>query len=339
MTEKTKQLAEQPGEILIKAVPGMPMLFLTIALYILPIIFFVLGVIAAENQETSAAIAAYFILSPVTLIVAILVNIGIKVVKPNEAAVYTLFGKYLGVLKNPGIFWINPFASTISYEVPLSPDEIKKKKSTGSDAESAAQMTKKIKRISLKKQTLDNGKQKINDEMGNPIEIGIVVIWQVENTYKAVFSVDDYRDYLSIQADSALRDIVRMYPYDVSGDDNEKTLRGSSMEIAQRLKEQIQEKVDDAGLTVVEARITHLAYAPEIAAAMLQRQQASAIIDARQMIVEGPVGIVDMALNMLAEGKIVELDDERKAQMVSNLLVVLCGNRDPQPIVNSGSIY
>ena len=179
--------------------------------------------------------------------------------------------------------------------------------------------------------------------MGNPIEIGIVVIWRVVNTAKAVFNVDNYMEYISIQADSALRNIVRLYPYDIVTEDNDMTdehsLRGSSQEVAERLKKEIQEKVNVAGLEVVEARITHLAYAPEIAAAMLQRQQASAIIDARKMIVDGAVGMVEMALSKLSENNVVELDEERKAAMVSNLLVVLCGNKDTQPIVNSGSIY
>ncbi|HBG45280.1 MAG TPA: hypothetical protein DDX03_12390, partial [Firmicutes bacterium] len=196
------------------------------------------------------------------------------------------------------------------------------------------------KKISLKAMTLNNEKQKINDLLGNPIIIGIVVIWRVVNTAKAVFNVDNYKEYLSIQCDSALRNIVRLYPYDMSGDnDNEKSLRGSSQEIADKLKDEIQSKVEIAGLEIIEARITHLAYAPEIAAAMLQRQQATAIIDARQMIVEGAVGMVEMALAKLNENKIINLDEERKAAMVSNLLVVLCGNKDAQPIVNSGSLY
>jgi regulator of protease activity HflC (stomatin/prohibitin superfamily) len=187
--------------------------------------------------------------------------------------------------------------------------------------------------------TLNNDKQKINDQLGNPIIIGIVVIWRVVNTAKAVFNVDNYEQFLSIQSDSALRNIVRLYPYDVGGDDNEKTIRGSSQEIADKIKEEIQSKVEIAGLEVLEARITHLSYAPEIAAAMLQRQQASAIIDARQMIVEGAVGMVEMALSKLSEREVVQLDEERKAAMVSNLLVVLCGNRDAQPVVNSGTLY
>lgn len=189
--------------------------------------------------------------------------------------------------------------------------------------------------------TLDNGQQKINDELGNPIIIGVVVMWRIVNTARAAFSVDNYSEFLSVQTDMALRNIVRLYPYDLSpGEpDNEKSLRGSSQEIAEKLRVEIQGKVDVAGLEVSEARITHLAYAPEIAAAMLQRQQASAIIDARQMIVDGAVGMVEMALEKLSEKNVVELDEERKAAMVSNLLVVLCGNRDAQPVVNSGSIY
>jgi regulator of protease activity HflC (stomatin/prohibitin superfamily) len=188
--------------------------------------------------------------------------------------------------------------------------------------------------------TLNNDKQKVNDQLGNPIIIGIVVVWRVVNTAKAVFNVDNYTEYLSIQADSALRDIVRLYPYDTSlEDNNEKSLRGSSQEVADRIKAELQSKVEIAGLEILETRITHLAYAPEIAAAMLQRQQATAIIDARQMIVEGAVGMVEMALSKLNENNIVDLDEERKAAMVSNLLVVLCGNRDAQPVVNSGSLY
>jgi regulator of protease activity HflC (stomatin/prohibitin superfamily) len=195
--------------------------------------------------------------------------------------------------------------------------------------------------------TLDNNKQKINDCLGNPIEIGIAVIWRVVDTAKAVFEVDNYKEYLSLQCDTALRNIVRLYPYDVApnvdttgdGVADEGSLRGSSEIVAQRIRDEIQEKVKNAGIEIIEARITYLAYAPEIAAAMLQRQQASAVVDARKLIVDGAVGMVEMALEQLSEKNVVELDDERKAAMVSNLLVVLCGNHDAQPIVNSGSLY
>ena len=203
------------------------------------------------------------------------------------------------------------------------------------------------KRISLKIMTLNNNRQKINDCLGNPVEIGIAVMWRVVDTAKAVFEVDNYKEYLSLQCDSALRNIVRIYPYDVApnvdttgdGMADEGSLRGSSEVVAQRIKDEIQSKVTQAGIEIIEARITYLAYASEIAAVMLQRQQASAIIDARKMIVDGAVGMVEMALERLNENNVVNLDEERKAAMVSNLLVVLCGNRDAQPVVNSGSIY
>jgi regulator of protease activity HflC (stomatin/prohibitin superfamily) len=201
------------------------------------------------------------------------------------------------------------------------------------------------KTVSLKKQTLDNERQKVNDILGNPIIIGAIVIWYVDNPTQAVFAVENYREFISIQTDSVIRNVARLYPYDVFSegeyDDNvkEKTLRGSALEIADTMREELQKRVESAGLIIDEVRITHLAYAEEIAAAMLQRQQASAIIAAREKIVSGAVGMVKMAIDQLSEDNIVLLDEERKAAMVSNLLVVLCGNRDAQPIVNSGSIY
>ena len=195
--------------------------------------------------------------------------------------------------------------------------------------------------------TLNNNKQKINDCLGNPVEIGIAVTWRIVDTAKAAFNVDNYKEFLSLQCDSALRNIVRLYPYDVTpnvdttgdGIADEGSLRGSSETVAKRIKEEIQEKVSEAGIEIVEARITYLAYAPEIATVMLQRQQASAIIAARKMIVDGAVGMVEMALERLEENHTVDLDEERKAAMVSNLLVVLSANHDAQPIVNSGSLY
>lgn len=247
---------------------------------------------------------------------------GLKIIRPNEAIVLTFFGKYIGTLKKEGFWFVNPFAGAL---VPSGAVFVK-----GTTIGSS--------KISLKTMTHDNGKQKINDLSGNPIEVGIVVTWRVVNTAKAVFNVENYAQFLSIQADTTLRDVARLYPYD-STDSDEKTLRGSSVEVSQQLKELLQERVEIAGLEIQEARIAHLAYAQEIAAAMLQRQQATAIIEARQKIVDGAVGMVEMALNRLSESKVCELDEERKAQMVSNLLVVLCGNKDAQPIVNSGSIY
>lgn len=271
---------------------------------------------------------------------------GLKIARPNEAYVLTLFGNYYGTLRGPGFFFVNPFTGSIAASVTKQAHAQDQANSAaeGSLAKLAglsASAPKANPHISLKSMTLNNDKQKINDKLGNPIVIGIVVIWRVTNTARAAFNVDNYAEYLSIQCDSALRNIVRLYPYDISDEEGlgEKSLRGSSVEIAQHLCAEIQEKVDIAGLEIMEARITHLSYAPEIAAAMLQRQQAKAIVDARAMIVEGAVGMVESALAKLSENQIVELDEERKAAMVSNLLVVLCANKEAQPVVNSGSLY
>jgi regulator of protease activity HflC (stomatin/prohibitin superfamily) len=328
---------------------GVPLLILAIILLIICVPMLVIGITkisyAYYYSDLYAGITL-IILSIIAPIIGVVLLCGLKVVRPNEALVLTLFGKYYATLKGEGFYFVNPFCTAVNPTMDSSVDQAaaSPSASSGSKSTSAPTHRKKAdssagKRISLKEITLNNGKQKINDELGNPIEIGIVVIWRVVNTAKAVFNVDNYMEFLSIQADSALRNIVRLYPYDVSDGGDEKSLRGSSQEVAERLKTELQDKVNVAGLEIVEARITHLAYAPEIAAAMLQRQQASAIIDARKMIVDGAVGMVEMALTKLSENNVVQLDDERKAAMVSNLLVVLCGNKDAQPVVNSGSIY
>ena len=278
---------------------------------------------------------------------------GLRILKPQEALVLTLFGKYIGTLKGEGFYYVNPFCSAVN---PAANTKL----SQSGDVDgakngiviAAGQTSGSIevamnKKISLKIMTLNNSRQKINDCLGNPVEIGIAVMWRVVDTAKAVFDVDNYKEYLSLQCDSALRNIVRIYPYDVApnvdttgdGVADEGSLRGSSEIVAERIRKEIQQRVDAAGIEIIEARITYLAYATEIAAVMLQRQQASAIIDARKMIVVGAVGMVEMALERLSENNVVALDDERKAAMVSNLLVVLCGNRDAQPVVNSGSLY
>ena len=281
--------------------------------------------------------------------------LGLKVLKPQEALVLTLFGNYIGTIKDQGFYFVNPFCTAVNPAADTKLNQSGDVKSgmgklmqiSSTEGVSAEVNSVGGKKISLKVMTLSNSKQKINDCLGNPIEISIAVMWRVVDTAKAVFNVDNYKEYLSLQCDSALRDVVRIYPYDVSenvdttgdGVADEGSLRGSSELVAERIREEIQNKVSDAGLEIIEARITYLAYAPEIAAVMLQRQQASAIIDARKMIVDGAVGMVEMALEKLSENEIVNLDEERKAAMVSNLLVVLCGNRDAQPIVNSGSLY
>lgn len=277
---------------------------------------------------------------------------GLRVLKPQEALVLTLFGKYVGTIKDAGFYFINPFCTSFNPAAGTKLNQSGDVKSnannvTDAAAEALISAAKSGKKISLKIMTLNNNRQKVNDCLGNPVEIGIAVMWKVVDTAKAVFNVDNYKEYLSLQCDSALRNIVRIYPYDVApnidttgdGIADEGSLRGSSEVVAERIKNEIQGRVDEAGIEIIEARITYLAYAPEIAAAMLQRQQASAIIDARKMIVDGAVGMVEMALEQLSEKSVVELDEERKAAMVSNLLVVLCGNRDAQPVVNSGSLY
>ncbi len=323
---------------------GILLLIIGILLIAASIPLIIAGAIHLEQSWDPARAGigvACMILGFVLPIIGAVLLCGLKVVKPNEALVLTLFGKYYGTLKGAGFYFVNPFCTAVNPTIgtTLEPQAEKpandfsgmKLRKKGDNASGKA--------ISLKAITLNNGKQKINDAMGNPIEIGIVVIWRVVDTTKAVFSVDNYMEFLSIQADSALRNIVRLYPYDITDGDDEMSLRGSSQEVAEQLKTEIQKKVEIAGLEVLEARITHLAYAPEIAAAMLQRQQAAAVIDARKMIVDGAVGMVTMALEKLSEEQVVELDEERKAAMISNLLVVLCGNKDAQPIVNSGSIY
>lgn len=284
---------------------GWAVLFITILLMIGALVLTIWG----ATESTDEAPAAALIIGIVIMAIGWFPLIGLKIIRPNEALVLTLFGKYVGTVKKEGFFFINPFSTTVGGG-----------------------------KLSLKTMTHNNEKQKINDLSGNPIEVGIVVTWRVVNTAKAVFNVQNYGAFLSIQADTTLRDVARCYPYD-STDSDEKTLRGSSTEVSEKLKELLQERVQIAGLEIIEARIAHLAYAQEIAAAMLQRQQATAIIEARQKIVDGAVGMVEMALKKLSESEICELDEERKAQMVSNLLVVLCGNKDAQPIVNSGSIY
>lgn len=273
---------------------------------------------------------------------------GLKIVHPNEARVLTLFGNYHGTIKKPGFFFVNPFCTSFSPAYNAAKDEAAAQaKEAEKQGKLAIIPVSLSKNISLKTQTLNNNRQKVNDVLGNPVIIGAVVIWRVADPTRAVFAVENYTEFLSIQADSTVRNIARLYPYDVFAEDGdldgdgvpEKTLRGSAMEIAESMKEELQKRVAEAGLEIQEVRITHLAYAEEIAAAMLQRQQAVAIIAARQKIVDGAVGMVKMAIDKLSEDEVVVLDEERKAAMVSNLLVVLCGNKDAQPVLNSGSIY
>ena len=333
-------------KVLTKRKNGMPMLLLTLALYAAAIVLMVIGINGAHPALIVPCII-YLALGWILLL-------GLKVLKPQEALVLTLFGRYVGTLKGEGFYWVNPFCAAVN---PAAKTRLNQSGDVDNGIKDTLVATVagqnvplaevNSKKLSLKIMTLNNSRQKINDCLGNPVEIGIAVMWRVVDTAKAVFDVDNYKEYLSLQCDSALRNIVRIYPYDVAqnvdttgdGVADEGSLRGSSEVVARRIRDEIQSKVADAGLEILEARITCLAYAPEIAAVMLQRQQASAIIDARKMIVDGAVGMVEMALDRLNKNGVVELDEERKAAMVSNLLVVLCGNHDAQPVVNSGSLY
>ncbi len=331
-------------KVISKRKNGMSVLFITTLLLIAAVFAVIYG--ADLEKHWLSGIGVFW------LCIGWFPYLGLKVLKPQEALVLTLFGKYKGTLKGDGFYFVNPFCTAVN---PAATTKLRQSGDVGDspvktsvnslNGKNAYEMMSR--KISLKIMTLNNNRQKINDCLGNPIEIGIAVTWRVVDTAKAVFNVDNFKEYLSLQCDTALRNIVRLYPYDVApnidttgdGIADEGSLRGSSDLVAARIRDEIQLKVENAGLEIVEARITYLAYAPEIAAVMLQRQQASAIIDARKMIVDGAVGMVEMALERLNENNVVELDEERKAAMVSNLLVVLCGNHDAQPIVNSGSLY
>jgi regulator of protease activity HflC (stomatin/prohibitin superfamily) len=262
----------------------------------------VLGIVKGAADE-SAMLALG---SALVLLLTVFLSAGLFVVNPNEGRVLQLFGDYVGTVRIPGLRWANPFYSK--------------------------------KRISLRVRNFESARLKVNDNEGNPIEIAAVVVWQVVDSAEAVFQVDDYNNYVKVQSEAALRNLATSYTYDTH-DDAQMSLRSHTAEVAEHLKKEIQERLSRAGVEVIESRISHLAYAQEIAASMLQRQQAGAIIAARQRIVEGAVGMVEMALEMLSRRDIVTLDDERKAAMVSNLLVVLCGERAAQPIVNTGTIY
>ena len=334
---------EQVQEKILHPANGYLMLLLGILLLIAGIGAGVAGSVIGGMEENGALIAISVTACVILVILGVILLCGLKVLNPNEAYVLTLFGNYYGTIKKEGFFWVNPFCSAINptvKAVPVATGSVEGRITT-------AGVSAGGKKVSLRMMTLDNKKQKVNDLLGNPVEIGAVVIWRVVDPTKAVINVENYKNYLSIQCDAALRNIVRIYPYDVAknvdttgdGEPDEGSLRGSSEIVAARIRDEIQSRVACAGLEILEARITYLAYAPEIAAAMLQRQQAAAVIDARKAIVDGAVGMVDMALKKLSESGMVELDEERKAAMVSNLLVVLCGNKDAQPIVNTGSLY
>lgn len=289
---------------------GFFFVFLNIILFVSVPILFARGVYLLDRSRGTSLAGFLMVFFAVTdLILAILTSKGFVILQPNESSVLTLFGKYTGTLKINGFWWVNPFNTK--------------------------------RKVSLRFHNLNGDKLKVNDKAGNPIEIAAVVVWRVEDTFAACFQVENYSDYVNTQSESALRHLASAYPYDSweEGDEHAVSLRGNIDVVSEALERELQERLNKAGVKVVEARLSHLAYAPEIAGAMLQRQQASAIIAARQKIVEGAVGMVQMALSRLSAEKIVELDDERKAAMVGNLLVVLCGEKEAHPVINAGSLY
>ncbi|MCL2062676.1 MAG: SPFH domain-containing protein [Firmicutes bacterium] len=309
MENKEVHAKKEVIEKLLHPKSGYAMLFITLLFTFAGLAAVIAGGVILENGGSNAFVAL-LIVGIVFALFTPLLLCGLKVVGPNEAIVLLLFGKYKGSVKKAGFFWVNPFMrrATVGFGKP---------------------------KVSLKALTHNNEKQKVNDADGNPIEIGVVIIWRIINTAKALFMVENFGSFVSIQSDSVIRHVARMYPYDVSSEGDEKSLRASSQEVADMLKAELQARVDVAGVEILDARISHLAYAPEIAQVMLQRQQANAIIAARQKIVDGAVSMVEMAVNKIKEKKIAEFDAASKAQMVSNLLVILCGNKDAQPIINS----
>ena len=299
---------EQVQEKILHPANGYLMLLLGILLLIAGIGAGVAGSVIGGMEENGALIGISITVCVILVILGVILLCGLKVLNPNEAYVLTLFGNYYGTIKKEGFFWVNPFCSAINptvKAVPVATGSVEGRITT-------AGVSAGGKKVSLRMMTLDNKKQKVNDLLGNPVEIGAVVIWRVVDPTKAVINVENYKNYLSIQCDAIIRNTARQYPYDTNEGGDEKSLRGSSQEIADIMSQELQKKTEDA---------------------------AAAIIDARQKIVEGAVGMVEMALHKLNENDIVDLDEERKAAMVSNLLVVLCGNKEAQPIVNSGSLY
>ncbi|GAB4142868.1 MAG: SPFH domain-containing protein [Planctomycetota bacterium] len=287
---------------------GLRMLLLGILLLLLAIAGFIAGGDLVSKPGTQATGLASILLSLLLILLSVLVFRGLVLVNPNQSKVVLLFGRYRGTLRRDGFFWVNPFSVRRT--------------------------------VSLRAHNFNSEKLKVNDLRGNPIEIGAVVVWRVRDTAQAAFDVEDYESYVEVQTESAIRHLASCHPYDTPGEEGEQTsLRGSSDAVNAQLQQELVSRLQMAGIDILEARLSHLAYSPEIAGAMLQRQQAEAIIDARKRIVDGAVGMVRMALDQLEQGRVLQLDEERKAAMISNLLVVLCSERGTQPVVNTGTLY
>lgn len=338
-------------EKILKPSNGIVALVIIIAILIVSIAAVIMGGILIDEYNNYVLGVTSLVCGVIVMIACCISFGGLKIVNPNEALVLSLFGKYHGTIYENGFYFVNPFSTPIYPQAKVAEAKnsrlqaynAKKSQAEVSASEAAIASAKKV---STKICTFVNGNQKVNDKLGNPVEVSAIVIWKVVNATKAVLNVDYYKEYLSNQTDSTIRNVARLYPYDIIDDDddekdeiNEKTLRGSATIIAEEMKKELAVKVADAGIEIVEVRLNQIAYSPEIAAAMLQRQQAIAIIAARKKIVEGAVSMVEMALDKLKEDDVVNLDEERKAQMVSNLLVVLCSSKEANPILNAGSIY
>lgn len=320
-------------ENVVRAASGATMLVVNLSLLIGGIVLLVLGIQAMAKPRADFHI--FVLLGPFLHVTGIFMLLGHFTLQPNEARVLILFGGYRGTVRDSGFHWANPFYSRTRARMPIA---------SGSDANAAHNAHRVLgyhahsSKISLRARNFISEKLKVNDKRGNPVEIAAVVVWRVEDTARAAFDVDDFESYVQIQSESAIRHIASLYSYDRSHDE-ELTLRGSADEVAQALERELRARLEKAGVAVDEARLTHLAYAPEIAQAMLRRQQAEAVIDARQKIVHGAVSMVDMALRELSDKAVVEMDEERKAAMVSNLLVVLCAESNVTPVVNTGTLY
>ena len=338
-------------EKILKPIKGFVPLFLIIVFILASIGLMILGGILIDEYDSPVLGGVSLVLGSLLCIASSISFAGLKVINTNEAMVLSLFGKYIGTIYENGFWYVNPFASAIYPQAKIAEAKNarlqayagKKSQAEVSASEAAIASAKKV---STKVCTFVNGNQKVNDKLGNPVEVSAIVIWKVVNATKAVLNVDYYKEYLSNQTDSTIRNVARLYPYDIIDDEddekdeiNEKTLRGSATIIAEEMKKELASKVEDAGIEIVEVRLNKIAYAPEIADAVLQRQQAIGVIGAGKEIVEGAVTMVEMALDKLKEDDVVDLDEERKAQMVSNLLVVLCSSKEANPILNAGSIY
>jgi regulator of protease activity HflC (stomatin/prohibitin superfamily) len=324
-------------EQVVRVQNGWVMLILLIAA-LLGNIALMVFVIADGVQTTGQPHGWLLGIAALALPIVIILLTGLFTLQPNQARVLVLFGAYKGTVRTPGFHWGNPFYSRGPQAGNTLQARIAAAKGIAT-APASEQKTMGMNKISLRARTLNGDKLKVNDKRGNPIEIAAVVVWRVEDTAQAMFDVDNYQNYVPIQSESALRHLASLYAYDHSEEDTEITLRSNVDEVSKSLRDELQERLSKAGVVVDEARLTHLAYAPEIAQAMLRRQQAEAVIAARTKIVQGAVSMVDMALKELAEKHVVTLDDERRAAMVSNLMVVLCGEAEVHPVVNTGTLY